>query len=418
MFRLISECGPAIVFGEQVASSDVVGSAGKSKRPVEKAVAAVDGKPVEVWIDGVCADLASEGYASGFTVLGAHSVAAPHKRLRVFWVAESGDAKCRWWDQPGREHGRALHAANGGGVDILADAGFVGFRSDGHGSADGTSRGMQRADGERQRVRVDAGAGGGMSCPLAHPASDGRPEYVREPGNGSRRGAGPGNTTERGGAGRMADTESGGQRIDGGSSRDAGHAPLRRDAVALEHASGCGRRPQGDASQPPAGIDWERGACAMAQPNGGCADSRQQRQQPCDGGSNAVADTEHPIAGPGDARIQGQPGSGRDRPAIGRTTGPWSNAIPLACLDGKSRRFEPGIFPLVNGIPHKRSDPRLVALVAGLEGMGHGAKAARGIIKRAKANRVGRLKGSGNAIVPQVAAEFIRAWIETSGDAS
>ena len=47
----------------------------------------------------------------------------------------------------------------------------------------------------------------------------------------------------------------------------------------------------------------------------------------------------------------------------------------IDCADGKSRLVEPGIFPLAHGIP----------------------------------NRVGVLRGAGNAIVPQVAAEFIRA---------
>lgn len=64
-FRLITECRPVTVFGEQVASA-----IGKG------------------WLDGVSADLEREGYACGATVLGAHSVGAPHIRQRLYWVAK------------------------------------------------------------------------------------------------------------------------------------------------------------------------------------------------------------------------------------------------------------------------------------------------------------------------------------------
>jgi DNA (cytosine-5)-methyltransferase 1 len=56
----------------------------------------------------------------------------------------------------------------------------------------------------------------------------------------------------------------------------------------------------------------------------------------------------------------------------------WSNHTTIACRDGKTRRIpvEPAFQPLAHGIPA----------------------------------RVVRLRGYGNAIVPQVAAEFIKAW--------
>lgn len=55
----------------------------------------------------------------------------------------------------------------------------------------------------------------------------------------------------------------------------------------------------------------------------------------------------------------------------------WSNSDWLGCRDGKFRPVESGTFPLANGIPA----------------------------------RVGRLRGYGNAIVPQVAAEFVKAFM-------
>lgn len=65
-FDLIKECKPDFVFGEQVASAIGHG-----------------------WLDGVSSDLESENYACGAAVLGAHSVGAPHIRQRLYWVADS-----------------------------------------------------------------------------------------------------------------------------------------------------------------------------------------------------------------------------------------------------------------------------------------------------------------------------------------
>lgn len=65
-FRLIRECRPDAVFGEQVA-----------------AAIGLD------WLDHVSTDLEGEGYAIGSVVLGAHSVGAPHIRQRLWFVAES-----------------------------------------------------------------------------------------------------------------------------------------------------------------------------------------------------------------------------------------------------------------------------------------------------------------------------------------
>ena len=78
MFRLIRECRPGVVFGEQVCSAGVVGKAG----------AKADAN-APVWLDGVFADLEREGYACGAVVLGAHSVGAPHIRQRLYWVADA-----------------------------------------------------------------------------------------------------------------------------------------------------------------------------------------------------------------------------------------------------------------------------------------------------------------------------------------
>lgn len=62
--------------------------------------------------------------------------------------------------------------------------------------------------------------------------------------------------------------------------------------------------------------------------------------------------------------------------------GPWDTCDILPFRDGKFRRVEAGTFPLANGVP----------------------------------DRVGLLRGYGNAIIPLLAAEFIKASLEAIND--
>ncbi|HHR7162183.1 TPA: DNA cytosine methyltransferase [Klebsiella pneumoniae] len=71
----------------------------------------------------------------------------------------------------------------------------------------------------------------------------------------------------------------------------------------------------------------------------------------------------------------------------------WRDADWLLCRDGKWRPVEPGTFPLVDGAAAR---------------MG---RVESGVAKVASGNRVGRLKGYGNAINAQAAAAFIRAYM-------
>jgi DNA (cytosine-5)-methyltransferase 1 len=74
-FRLIRECRPPIVVGEQVASSLALS-----------------------WIDLVQSDLEGAGYAVGAADLCAAGVGAPHIRQRLYWMAVSDWQRCNGVD--------------------------------------------------------------------------------------------------------------------------------------------------------------------------------------------------------------------------------------------------------------------------------------------------------------------------------
>lgn len=112
----------------------------------------------------------------------------------------------------------------------------------------------------------------------------------------------------------------------------------------------------------------------------------------------------------------GGPGSGRDGGAVlgaeaegergGQeprgvsdeplASGFWSDYRIIPCIDGKARRIESSIEPLATGLPRgvvPSGDPSIEEVRSSGEA------------------RVMRLRGYGNAIVPQVAATFVRAFM-------
>ena len=91
--------------------------------------------------------------------------------------------------------------------------------------------------------------------------------------------------------------------------------------------------------------------------------AKQDRPTAKTGGSGGLGDTE--------GGKVGVPGQSWEQPGSGF----WSDYDTIYCADEKTRRIEPGTFPLAHGVPA----------------------------------RVGRLRAFGNAIVPQVAAEFVIA---------
>lgn len=149
------------------------------------------------------------------------------------------------------------------------------------------------------------------------------------------------------------------------------------------------------------------------------ANATGQLHHQCNDGTNELGRKGNPeqnrmgggIGGLGNAnfaRLEGLSGNdgaaGRER-ATGPATAPgvllrplevngfWRDADWLLCRDGKWRPVEPGTFPLVDGASSRlgRVEP--------------------GVARVASSNRVGRLKGYGNAINAQAAAAFIRAYM-------
>lgn len=95
----------------------------------------------------------------------------------------------------------------------------------------------------------------------------------------------------------------------------------------------------------------------------------------------------------------------------GPTNGFWRDADWLFCRDGKWRPVESGTFPLVASLPKSlgsgSAELRRLARVAGLDSKS---------LARAKAFRIGTLRGYGNAVDAEATREFCEAVIGSIGD--
>lgn len=108
------------------------------------------------WLDLVCGNLEAEGYAVAPSVLGAHSVGAPHRRQRLYFCADT--------DEPRSQERRAEGiSADRHGSDARHRSGPPELRATGHGpNPDGWqpgNGGLQRS-GELGLFAQDCGAGG------------------------------------------------------------------------------------------------------------------------------------------------------------------------------------------------------------------------------------------------------------------
>ena len=357
MFGLVRECRPVVTFGEQVP-----GAIGHG------------------WLDGVCADLEGEGYAVGSLVLGAHSVGAPHIRQRLYWVADAHGG------ERGIGEGRDQRADEGAAVGEVRVPDVGGRRQVG-GVADctcgrcGQGRPIAGRGGEGMGAAGLGGCGpehGSGSGVVGHAPGERRGEAGRTGGPATGSAIVP---PDADAVGVVADP--GGQRV-----RAGGHGPDGSPATGVQGSDGERQRVRADAGD-------------------GCL--------PDDAAGVPLGDT----GGPG---LEGRGLSGRGRvgerlaPASGSDVG-WDAFDLIPCRDGKARRVEPGTFPLAHGIPRE-----LGPLLAVLVGMGVDpgrakrlVRNARGRLAKAGRNRVGRLRGYGNAICPQDGALFARAFLDVTG---
>ena len=134
-FRLIRQCRPERVFGEQVASGVGLG-----------------------WLDVVSTDLEAEAYTVGAVVLGAHSVGAPHIRQRLWFVADSqcDGQRSRGTERTGLQRGAASDDASP--TRLVADA----ADADGGAGERGAQTGA-RTNGERRGRPTSNGATGELA---------------------------------------------------------------------------------------------------------------------------------------------------------------------------------------------------------------------------------------------------------------
>jgi DNA (cytosine-5)-methyltransferase 1 len=295
-FRLIGQCRPAIVFGEQVAS-----------------------KPGRRWLSGVFADLENVGYAVAGADLCAAGVQAPHIRQRLYWVADADTARFNAAERPR----------------------------------------------ERQRASTGAGCGAvvdGVAHTECHRPNQGRGIERSSGGQGS---AHRDDAERCSGDGRLADTE---------------HKPGCSEYVSDEGERKCKGQEHGAIRQ---------GDIAGPYDNYRMVDS-------CAAG----------LSLPESGELRG-PWWGTEGGATLQSGGAWWPSLLVSCTDGYARRIsaQPGDEPLAYGIPL-----RMGPLVSRLGELEIGAGIARRIISLARRHRIGGLRGYGNAIVPEVAAEFIRAY--------
>lgn len=337
-FRLIQACRPDVVVGEQVA-----GAAGYG------------------WLDGVAADLAGEGYASGAVDIPACSVDAPHIRQRLYWVARAmadtngagsaalgqNAAKVGGFSEAkrGAEHGAALLGrVDGAPVDVLADP-------------EGFERGAGLRQGRSLSDGLDPANGDGIAIDEADSIGHGgRPDIARR---------GPEERTVVGradGERTLVNTPSLGRR--------QGQSELlmdgRRDTITGADGTGV---TLGDTER--AGLEGQR---------------------------------EH-----GD-RPQGWENQGRSDTAADDAGGHipngswWRGADWIVCHDGKARRVADASAPL---LAHGVSGGVAVSRPLDLAVEGIAVEETRMI------SRIAAWKGFGNAIVPAVAAEVLAALMES-----
>lgn len=351
-FHLIRICRPSTIFGEQVAS-----------------------KLALSWLDLVQDDLEGEGYAVGSADLCAAGVGAFHIRQRLWFVGYAqGYDKCR----------SSIPAMHREGVEVGGSSGPCALANPDPPGCD------RRPPDTRQEMGI--GAGKPSDCevdPLADPQVIGSRAGLCDSGSGE---IGRDEFADHGGYGGLANAH---ERPGFGSEpRPEFRAVPAADGGVCAVADSLIPRIGGGNQR---GFGEERGKVAESENGTGVAN------EPCDRSEDAdrLADAESRGALPAE-----QPESG-DGFEQGGERNFWSDAIWLPCQDGKYRPAKSGILPLVARVsadmgsdcPGEISPYRVITDPKTGKSIGQAPW------------RIGMLKGAGNSIVPEVAAEFIRAYV-------
>ena len=365
-FDLIRFGKPSTIFGEQVSSAIKFG-----------------------WFDDLQKDLEGEGYATGLVVLPACGIGAPHKRERLFYVAE-----------------RLAYPESSGSRGELRHV---------HGSDEASPRSEeQHSDSTGQRSDDS-----GNDRPVAYSDAHGRNEGL-QPLQGEESERSGSDSFDSGLVGDSNDTRLQMHRRHGelhlreqvGSSENGLSADSSISSGRMAYPTTDGRK-SGSGEEP--GRERKSGGCqrcSLWQDGCNCgATGRSVGNASDDGQPTSEIGRSTPETGNWEQEGSYLPGNsqGAGRSEGARDLCNWEASRLIHCRDGKVRPIptEPDVLAMAHGFSSELadvSDQDVKSVMQAMTGFP--------LIEKGLPNRVAILKGAGNAIVPQIAAEVIRAHME------
>lgn len=303
-FRLIRECKPDTIFGEQVASKDGL-----------------------AWLDVVSADMEGTDYAIGTADLCAAGFGAPHIRQRLFFVADSANIGHRRKRDGATRRREPVCASNAGNA---AERGF---------GITGSASGQSGRSAQSNSIE-----------PLAHPNS-----AIASNGELQRSGR-LGWAAEDAPVSKLADSERNGGRSDEPERKAEGRV-IGRDGGTVAHTEReqlrtSGSECAGDTLSGMQGADGQRERIRNDVGEHGPLDNSERARARREPGREGRAQREASSSGQdeGSGLLQTVNASDYHR---GPTNGFWRDAEWLYCRDGKYRPTKPGTPVLATGITNR-----------------------------------------------------------------